>query len=83
MRARGWDSTPDRPTILMMGGSMGYSDNRKLILQLGLCGIPFQLLSSSAGNNKKQYAEMLHMAEMPDSPPARCIPTALSPTSRR
>ena len=58
---------PDRPTILMMGGSMGYSDNRKLILQLGLCGIPFQLLVV-CGNNKKQYAEMLHMAEMPDSP---------------
>ena len=53
---------PDRPTILMMGGSMGYSDNKKLILQLGLCGIPFQLLVV-CGNNKKQYAEMVSMAD--------------------
>ena len=66
---------PDRPTILMMGGSMGYSDNKKLILQLGLCGIPFQLLVV-CGNNKKQYAEMVSMADkmcIRDSPSLDCV----------
>lgn len=53
---------PDRPTILMMGGSMGYSDNRKLIQQLNLCGLPFQLIVV-CGNNKKQYADMLSMKD--------------------
>lgn len=52
----------DRPTILMMGGSMGYSDNKKLIQQLELCNLPFQLMVV-CGNNKKQYAEMLNMKE--------------------
>ena len=58
---------PDRPTILMMGGSMGYSDNKKLIRELDLCGIPFQLLVV-CGNNKKQYHEMLRIAERHDGP---------------
>ncbi len=57
----------DRPTILMMGGSMGYSDNKKLIRQLDLCGMPFQLLVV-CGNNKKQYEEMLQMKEAADGP---------------
>lgn len=58
---------PDRPTILMMGGSMGYSNNKKLIRQLNLCGIPFQLLVV-CGNNKKQYGEMLQMKESLSGP---------------
>lgn len=58
---------PESPTILMMGGSMGYSDNRKLIHQLNLCDIPFQLLVV-CGNNKKQYQEMLRIAEQPEGP---------------
>lgn len=57
----------DRPTILMMGGSMGYSDNKKLIQQLELCNIPFQLMVV-CGNNKKQYAEMLNMKEQLHGP---------------
>lgn len=57
----------DRPTILMMGGSMGYSNNKKLIAQLNLCDIPFQLLVV-CGNNKKQYEEMLHLKETLDGP---------------
>ncbi len=57
----------DRPTILMMGGSMGYSNNNKLIRQLNLCGIPFQLLVV-CGNNKKQYEEMLQLKEKLDGP---------------
>lgn len=57
----------DRPTILMMGGSMGYSDNKKLIQQLELCNMPFQLMVV-CGNNKKQYAEMLNMKEQLHGP---------------
>lgn len=53
---------PVHPTILMMGGSMGYSDNKKLIHQLDLCGLPFHLLVV-CGNNKKQYHEMCKLAE--------------------
>lgn len=56
-----------RPTILMMGGSMGYSKNKKLIRELNLCGIPFQLLVV-CGNNKKQYEEMLQMKEHQTGP---------------
>ena len=48
---------PARPTILMMGGSMGYANNRKTIERLSLLGIPFQLLVV-CGNNKKGYAQL-------------------------
>lgn len=58
---------PDRPTILMMGGSMGYSNNKKLIRQLNLCGMPLQLLVV-CGNNKKQYEDMLQMKARIDGP---------------
>lgn len=57
----------ERPTILMMGGSMGYSKNKNLIQQLDLCGIPFQLLIV-CGNNKKQYEEMLQMQAQQNGP---------------
>ena len=48
---------PARPTILMMGGSMGYANNRKTIERLSLLDIPFQLLVV-CGNNKKGYAQL-------------------------
>jgi len=48
---------PSRPTILMMGGSMGYSNNEKLIRSLSTIGIDFQLLVV-CGNNKRQYRNM-------------------------
>ncbi len=50
---------PDRPTILMMGGSMGYSNHKKLIQALSLVGIDFQLLVV-CGNNKRQYSSLVH-----------------------
>lgn len=52
--------SPDRPTILMMGGSMGYSNNKKLIQQLQSVGLPFQLLVV-CGRNKRQYQQITSM----------------------
>ncbi len=57
--------SPNRPVILMMGGSMGYADNSDLILRLNNCGIPFQLLIV-CGNNQKQYEEMCELAKLSD-----------------
>lgn len=51
---------PNRPTVLMMGGSMGYSNNKRLISQLQSVGLPFQLLAV-CGNNKKQYQQLMAM----------------------
>lgn len=53
---------PARPTILMMGGSMGYSDNNKLIAKLDRTGLPLQLLVV-CGRNQKQYREMCALAD--------------------
>ena len=44
---------PARPTILLMGGSMGYADNAKNLEKLTEIGLPFQFLVV-CGNNKKQ-----------------------------
>ena len=43
---------PGRPTILLMGGSMGHADHVKTIEKLSQIGKPFQLLVV-CGNNKK------------------------------
>lgn len=56
---------PNRPTILMMGGSMGYSNNKKLIQSLSTIGIDFQLLVV-CGNNKRQYRELTRTLETYD-----------------
>ncbi|MBS7223930.1 MAG: glycosyltransferase [Clostridiaceae bacterium] len=56
---------PNRPTILMMGGSMGYSNNKKLIQSLSTIGIDFQLLVV-CGNNKRQYRELTRTLETSD-----------------
>lgn len=49
---------PNRHTILMMGGSMGYSNHRKLIQSLSSVGMDFQLLVV-CGNNKRQYSSLV------------------------
>lgn len=48
---------PSRQTLLLMGGSMGYANNRKTIERLSLLNLPFQLLVV-CGNNKKSYAQL-------------------------
>lgn len=49
---------PEKPTILMMGGSMGYSNHKKIIQSLLTTGIDFQMLVV-CGNNKKQYKNLV------------------------
>ncbi len=49
---------PNRPTILMMGGSMGYSNHKKIIQSLLTIGMDFQMLVV-CGNNKKQYKNLI------------------------
>lgn len=44
---------PARPTLLLMGGSMGYADNAKNLEKLTQIGLPLQFLVV-CGNNKKQ-----------------------------
>ena len=48
----------NRPTILMMGGSMGYSNHKKIIQSLLTIGMDFQMLVV-CGNNKKQYKNLI------------------------
>ena len=45
---------PARPTLLLMGGSMGYADNVKNLEKLTQIGLPLQFLVV-CGNNKKQF----------------------------
>ena len=52
-----------RPSLLMMGGSMGYSDNKDIIQSLNQCDIPFEVIVV-CGNNKKQYDEMVELANL-------------------
>ncbi len=56
-----------QPTLLMMGGSMGYSNSKRLIRQLSVLGMPLQILAV-CGNNKKQYQQLLDLLEDWDSP---------------
>ena len=58
---------PTRPTILMMGGSMGYANNRKTIERLSMLNIPFQLLVV-CGNNKKSHSQLLKQIEEYNGP---------------
>lgn len=53
---------PARPTILLMGGSMGYANHEKTIDRLSELGQPFQLLVV-CGNNKKSYAHLTKYVE--------------------
>lgn len=56
-----------RPIVLMMGGSMGYSNNRKLIQSLSLIGMDFQLLVV-CGNNKRQYTSLTRTLDSYEGP---------------
>lgn len=51
---------PKRPTILMMGGSMGYSNSNKLISQITNMDLSFQILAV-CGTNNKQYLQLMEM----------------------
>lgn len=46
--------SPNRPTVLMMGGSMGHADNVRNLEKLAAVGLPLQCLIV-CGNNKKQF----------------------------
>ncbi len=45
---------PDRHTVLVMGGSMGYGNSRRLVEQITEIGIDFQILAV-CGNNKRAF----------------------------
>ena len=51
---------PDRPTVLLMGGSMGYADGRKIILQLTKTSLPLQILAV-CGRNRRQLRELTQL----------------------
>lgn len=53
---------PDKPAILLMGGSMGHANTKKLIQQLITLDMPLQLLAV-CGNNKKQFKLLNSMLE--------------------
>lgn len=48
---------PERFTVLVMGGSMGYGNSRKLVKQITKIGIDFQILAV-CGNNKRAYSKL-------------------------
>ena len=45
---------PDRSTVLVMSGSMGYGNARKTVEQIAAAGLPMQLLVV-CGNNRRAY----------------------------
>lgn len=51
----------DRPTVLLMGGSMGFADNAKNLEKLTEIGLPLQFLVV-CGNNKKQLLRVEQFA---------------------
>ncbi|NBI83942.1 glycosyltransferase [Clostridiaceae bacterium] len=53
---------PSRPTILLMGGSMGYANHQKTLEALSEIGKDFQFLVV-CGNNKKSQSQLGHFAE--------------------
>lgn len=52
---------PARPTVLVMGGSMGYGNNRKVVQQIAAAGPDFQILAV-CGNNKRALRRLQHMS---------------------
>lgn len=52
----------ERPVVLVMGGSMGYGNNKKVVEQIGSIGIDFQILAV-CGNNKRQYTKLVEYKE--------------------
>lgn len=53
---------PNRHTVLLMGGSMGYGNSKKLIEQIVDIGIDFQILAV-CGNNKRAYNRLIAFHE--------------------
>ena len=53
---------PKRFTVLVMGGSMGYGNSRKLVKQIARIGIDFQILAV-CGNNKRAYSRLTAFQE--------------------
>lgn len=51
---------PDRPVVLLMGGSMGYADGRKIIHQLVKTSLPLQILAV-CGNNHRQLRQLTQL----------------------
>lgn len=49
---------PNRHTVLVMGGSMGYGNSRKLVEKITEIGIDFQILVV-CGNNKRAYHRVM------------------------
>lgn len=48
---------PAKPTVLLMGGSMGYSNSQKIVAQLAKTGLPLQILAV-CGRNQKQFERL-------------------------
>ncbi len=48
---------PARPTVLLMGGSMGYGNSRALVRQIVQIGMDFQILAV-CGNNRRAYQRL-------------------------
>ena len=49
--------SPDRPTLLVMSGSMGYGNSTETVRQITELGIDFQILAV-CGNNKRTYHKL-------------------------
>ena len=56
LRSFGLD--PAYPAVLLMSGSMGYGNSKKVVKQIDSINIPFQIIVVN-GNNKRQYKSLL------------------------
>lgn len=48
----------DKPVVLVMSGSMGYGNSKKLVEEISSIGMDFQILAVN-GNNKRQYKKLV------------------------
>lgn len=55
---------PDKPVLLVMSGSMGYSNTAKLVEQIRTAHSNLQILAV-CGNNKSQYQQLLALGKVP------------------
>lgn len=53
---------PNRNTVLVMSGSMGYGNSKKIVKQITEIGIDFQILAV-CGNNKRAYRRLCNFLE--------------------
>lgn len=56
----------DKPIILVMSGSMGYGNPKKIVEQIEQAGIGFQILTV-CGNNEKAYKKLISYQPSPES----------------